>query len=715
MSESHTLTTHDIHALLNSPNQWDNIDRIVMITFKSLCDLLNVQSLKIDKLEKTIEYYSQVSHTSLSELSASNDTKITYNELQQFLEKKVSKSDLSYLLSNKPNFQDLKVIEQKCARIEDIGQVHADLSQIHEDLLKRWEDTISKVELEEIYRLIDTKANRIEMDEALQTKANKQAVANALHKKLNKGDFENIIAAKADVRDLQLISAAIEAKVEYTSYEHLQKEISDKFFEVEQWKESLNTIPLRNEFNSLSKELEALQQTIFDEVEKGKTISKNNLEKLKDTLTSSQEDQLTKHFSSIEEKLNLEIFSCKSQIKQKAESLELDVSKLFKTIEKLTKTFESENKFTKETLVSFQSSVKETTRESQKLISASNSMLSDIAGLQQELTRIQKNTEETLKKKVNLLQVQEMTELVKEECSLSTRQEVHQALISFKAALTEDTDRIREEIKQYLSQQDLNTSSFLEKKVNLDDFSSLVSELSSVKRGVLLLASQDELDLVRDSLEALQVACKKKADSDNTEKKKIFEGIDGIFKDLSSKASMTSMEELLETKADIGEINKSIGEMYGDIEKKLSIEEFEVQISGQSIINEALCAENRIARWIWKAGDLNAGSIIWDIQAVNTSQDIFVWDKGKSTVQVLLPGLYQIELGFFAKKKPTIGVVVNGDAVIIGGSSMSSKPWGKQVTSGVTLIDFLILPNRSRICISYAGDPAEGFFGIKKL
>ena len=100
---------------------------------------------------------------------------------------------------------------------------------------------------------------------------------------------------------------------------------------------------------------------------------------------------------------------------------------------------------------------------------------------------------------------------------------------------------------------------------------------------------------------------------------------------------------------------------------------------------------------------------------MNTSQDIFIWDKGKVTIQVLQPGLYQIEFGFFAKKKPTVGIVVNGETVIIGGNSLSAKPWGKQITSGITLVDFLVLPNRSRICIAYSGEPAEGFFGIKKL
>ena len=708
MVESHTLTTNDIHALLTSSNQWESVDRIVLITFKSICDLLSVQSLKIDKLEKTIDYYSQISQSSIQEISASVDLKVNFSEIQQLLDKKVSKSDLSYLLSNKPNFQDLKNIEHKFAKAED-------LHKLYEDLLKRWEDTLSKAELEDIYKLFDTKANKSEVEEALQTKANKQAVASALHKKVNKGELENLINTKADMKELQLISAAIEAKVEYTSFENMKKEFNQKFEEIETWKESLTILPQREEFDELSSEIDRLQQTMFDEIEKGKAISKNQIDKTRESIEIMQKDLFLKFSSENEEKFNSELFSYKTLMRQKIESLDSEILKSSKQVEKVTKYFEVDFKLAKDSIATFHNTVKDITRESQKLISANNSILSDISSLQQELLKIQRLYEEITKKKTTIAQVQEMTELAKEECILSTRQEIHQALISFKSALSEDTNSIREEMQQSLSKYDLNISSILEKKANLNEISNILPEMNNIKRILSTLASQDEVDLIRDSLENMQIAFKKKGDSDTTDKKKLFDCVDNIFKELDQKTSTVELEERLEFKADIEEINKSIGEMYSHIEKKLSLEEFGVHVSGQNIINEALCGENRVARWIWKSGDLSLGNIVWDLQAVNTSQDIFVWDKGKVTIQVLQPGLYQIEFGFFCKKKPNIGVVVNGETVIIGGNGISAKPWGKQIISGLTLVDFLVLSNRSRVCISYSGDPAEGFFGIKKL
>ena len=708
MSETHTLTTHDIQSLLNTPNQWDSVDRIIQMTFKSLCDLLAVQTLKIDKLEKSLNYYSQISQTSISEISTSLDLKVSFTEIQQFLDKKVSKTDLSYLLSNKPNFQDLKNIEMRYAKIDD-------LNSMYEDMLKRWEDTLSKVELQDIYKLLDSKANKSDVDDALQNKANKQAVATALHKKINRGELENLIASKADLKEFQLISAAIEAKVEYTSFENFRKELFEKFEELEHWKESLGLITIQKNIENIAKESEKYQLEINNELEKVRVYSKNYIDKFKETIENKQSEFILNYSLETEEKYNSEILGCKNLIKQKTEGLEIEITKVSKNLEKLSKLLENENKSTKESISSLVTSLKESNKENQKIASTNTSSLSDIFKLQQDVQKLQKFNEEFNKKKANLAQVQEMNELSKEECLLTTRQEIHQAFVSFKAALTEDTSSIREEIKQFLSKQEQNTSLLLDKKLNISDLNNLSFEINNLKKIVSGMASQDEIDLVRDSLETLQLSFKKKTDSDHSEKKKVSECLESILKELSCKVTNNELEGILESKAGIDETNKSIGELYSQIEKRLCIDEFEVHVAGQNIINEAICAENRIARWIWKSGDINSGSIVWDAQAVNTSQDIFIWDKGKVTIQVLQPGLYQIEFGFFAKKKPTVGIVVNGETVIIGGNSLSAKPWGKQITSGITLVDFLVLPNRSRICIAYSGEPAEGFFGIKKL
>lgn len=71
--------------------------------------------------------------------------------------------------------------------------------------------------------------------------------------------------------------------------------------------------------------------------------------------------------------------------------------------------------------------------------------------------------------------------------------------------------------------------------------------------------------------------------------------------------------------------------------------------------------------------------------------------------------MYEITLGFYAKKKPKIDVMVNGETIInavnnssyvVHHSSGKLKDT-KSSTTGLTMIDFILLPSRARINIAY--------------
>ena len=44
--------------------------------------------------------------------------------------------------------------------------------------------------------------------------------------------------------------------------------------------------------------------------------------------------------------------------------------------------------------------------------------------------------------------------------------------------------------------------------------------------------------------------------------------------------------------------------MHSEIEYKTDHKEFKEALNEQNSINEALCAENCVARWLWKSGEL---------------------------------------------------------------------------------------------------------------
>jgi len=99
------------------------------------------------------------------------------------------------------------------------------------------------------------------------------------------------------------------------------------------------------------------------------------------------------------------------------------------------------------------------------------------------------------------------------------------------------------------------------------------------------------------------------------------------------------------------------------------------------------------------------------------------------------PGLYEITLGFFSTKKPTVQVIVNGETIISqvnsssyvihhnSGKLTNTSKNGVGPQTGLTLIDFIALPARAQISVSYSAmgksevffKNAEGFIGLRKL
>ena len=116
---------------------------------------------------------------------------------------------------------------------------------------------------------------------------------------------------------------------------------------------------------------------------------------------------------------------------------------------------------------------------------------------------------------------------------------------------------------------------------------------------------------------------------------------------------------------DIEDVNKALTEIHKELDTKSNLEDFNTYINDQAIINESLCSENIVGRWTWKSGELKGGSTVpWESQVVNTLPDNFLWEKDKSSILTVAAGLYEISFGFFAKKKPTVQLLVNGEPII---------------------------------------------------
>lgn len=170
--------------------------------------------------------------------------------------------------------------------------------------------------------------------------------------------------------------------------------------------------------------------------------------------------------------------------------------------------------------------------------------------------------------------------------------------------------------------------------------------------------------------------------------------IEDINKDLMMKANIKEILNLMKNKADIDDVNKALTQIHEELDAKCSLEQFNSAMDNQSIINDALCSENCVARWTWKSGLVKNGyAVPWEIQTVNTAPDNFLWEKEKTSVMVVAAGLYEISMGFYSDKKPTVQILVNGEPIlsavnsasyVIHHSSGKMKSLGKHTNGNIT-------------------------------
>jgi hypothetical protein len=106
---------------------------------------------------------------------------------------------------------------------------------------------------------------------------------------------------------------------------------------------------------------------------------------------------------------------------------------------------------------------------------------------------------------------------------------------------------------------------------------------------------------------------------------------------------------------------------------------------------------------------------------VNTCPDNFIWEKDRTKFLIVAPGLYEINFGFFSRKKANVQILVNDEPVLSAVNSQSyivhhTTASASGCMTGITLIDFLVLPARARMSVTFTGDKySEGFIGVRKL
>jgi len=231
--------------------------------------------------------------------------------------------------------------------------------------------------------------------------------------------------------------------------------------------------------------------------------------------------------------------------------------------------------------------------------------------------------------------------------------------------------------------------------------------------------------------------------------------LDALQRDVAHKMSADrAVYAALEGKAATEDVNKALLEVCRELEARASLEQVEGVAARTEALAAAVASSNLAARWLWKSGRVKAGGAVpWDVQASNTDPGVFQWEAGKTLVTTALPGLYHLSFGFFARKRPVVQVMVNGEPVLTAAGPASSnlvhhasaggaapgpaqlmpsllsqpaggagvvpaaQPHSAGNVTGLTASEFLSLPPNARLALVFQGEPdkAEGFLMLRKL
>lgn len=360
----------------------------------------------------------------------------------------------------------------------------------------------------------------------------------------------------------------------------------------------------------------------------------------------------------------------------------------------------------------------------------------DMKALSNDLEKLGGELDCLNEKKVNIRELEEFQKRVREELNTKTEVRDLEALTNgFKADLDNRTKIMSDNSTDFVRNLEEKIKEGLEKKVDSFTFEKAIMKKADKEKFENIAeskASVVELEKLKVELAESSKRMMEKMEGKVVEKQfeTVKEGIEKLSSEVVMKANKREVLNLLKTKPDAKEVAREVSLVKEALESRIAIDDFNEAMNRQSLINEILCQENCVGRWTWKSGRVvNGYAIPWENQSVNTSPDNFLWEKEKTSICVTTPGLYELTLGFYCVKKPTVQVLVNGEPILAAVNSASyvihQTSGGKMKNTGLhqagnvtglTLIDFVCLPSKARISVSYNGDETgEGFMGIKKL
>ena len=621
----------------------------------------------------------------------------TNEEIIQILNQKVDKKELAYYLESKPSTNDLyntrKKIEENSRNIESIKD------NIHNIVVS---NTQQKNEIDVIKKELNKKSNLDDVAEALELKLDSENFVNELNnikkniendintikkEKLEEIDkkIEEINKNKNDVNDFKLISDA---------FQDMKLNLTQRVDDID------------NDFDRLIENIKAQFNTtnkLITDLENKKS-EKKDLDNMNLSLTKKLD----------EDKFNKSISDLKNNIFESMNNFKEDYLTNIKILEN-----KSENK--NDTIIT------ELNKQNEEIQNFINNEKQDIGlmineilnennleyntnfeEINEQIKKLNINLNEKLNKKIDEEKFDNYFNNIKKELNskmslFDSQKNTQEIIASFDKKISLVISNIKEEIIT-------NIESLLNEKA---DLSLLNDKISSV-----------DFNVLKDYTNTIDYELKQKMETMFNEYMNITNtNLQNLNNELNSKSegNIKKINSLLNNKVNIDEYNMALNKIKKELNIKIDNTEFNNAMNNQSIINDIICNENQIGRWLWKTGKMKGGfTIPWDTQKINTAPDNYIWEKDKSVINVINGGIYQINLGFyfsnftgFANKKPQVQIIINSENAINVNSN--NKINNNKKMNSLSFSDFVILKDDSKIVVTFNGEEGLGFIGLKKL
>ena len=671
-----------VEELLSGLSDWKGTQDIIRMTFKAISEVLKNQSISISHLNKQLSSFTLpslpqdlITHSDLEDLKSSIQEKISKKDFQQALSSKISSDQLA----GKLNSDDFYT---------EIQQVHKTVEKLNEDLTRKLLDLSNTKDLQKLHMDLLEKPSWNEVQSELSKKIDQSELFDFVTKKLLRSELEDAVRYKADVKDIVSINAKLDQKTDKSyvdvTIENLTSKVNRGLLQGTESHEK----GFEDKVHSIQTTIAGLQKTLKSEIENikkqinnvlSKKVDYSEVENLYDGLKDKAE---MRHLEELQEKISKDFKGVLLEFKK---DLQVESKKNGFNGELIARLTEDTSKVKAQMIELLEDKKKDTVEHGQfiknYIAGVKNEVKDMVSNIEESTNKLRDFVTESFVKKSEVSSIQNHLKTLtdqkysKEEFSLflsTTFTELKHELASIKDKKSQLPKPIQEVLKP--EKKPISKSVKVIESHSMQDPVSIFPNIQSILHEIEAVKSEQKTN---SSFLSSQLG-------------NIIAIQESLQNDYRLKPSTKEILALIENKANIEDTNRALVEIHKELDGKIDLESIRGQLDALQTIQ--FC--NIIGRWQWKSGEVKGSSLVpWEAQICNTSPELFLWEKDKTSIIILNSGVFAVNFAVFYKKKCRVQLNINGEVMLDSGGKNG-------ISRNKVFSEFLMLPARARVSIT---------------